>query len=394
MNATAMRSTALVFMLLSWAACRAAAEPPVAEESLRLEVDLPYQAQRSKPVNYQADFSAVVTAPYGTKLLKVWLPLPPSDGVQVVSDSKLTSFPVEVPARIGKETTFGNRFAYFEFHNPKGAQIIRHQFQARVWQLHWNVEPDKIVTVERWPAQFDPYLRGDRAVVVDERFSKLLERVLAGRPDELHPLAAIMAWTNGHMTYDHARASLSASSEHALEQQRGHCSDYHGLCAAMGRALGYPTRVTYGMNLFAKNSPSHCKLEAFLPPYGWVSFDVSETQRLVAAIEQGVELEQARERLVRAANQRLYSGFRDNTWLLLTKGTDYDLDPPAAQRVAVVRTIHAEADGVALPEPDPANPDQREFAWMTVHKFTPDRPVKYPFDDWRDLPDQPNDIAD
>ena len=45
----------------------------------------------------------------------------------------------------------------------------------------------------------------------------------------------------------------------------------------MGRALGYPTRMTYGINPFPKNSPSHCKMEAFLPPYGWVAFDVSDT---------------------------------------------------------------------------------------------------------------------
>jgi ATP-dependent helicase HrpA len=34
----------------------------------------------------------------------------------------------------------------------------------------------------------------------------------------------------------------------------------------MGRTLGFPTRVTYGIALFPKNSPSHCKLEALLPP--------------------------------------------------------------------------------------------------------------------------------
>ena len=74
----------------------------------------------------------------------------------------------------------------------------------------------------------------------------------------------------------------------------GHCSDYHGLCAAFGRALGVPMRVTYGINPFPKNSPSHCKMEAYLPPYGWVSFDVSETQLLINAIKQDKELADAK----------------------------------------------------------------------------------------------------
>ena len=38
-------------------------------------------------MNYQVDFRAIVTAPYHTKLLRVWMPIPPSDNVQEVSGS-------------------------------------------------------------------------------------------------------------------------------------------------------------------------------------------------------------------------------------------------------------------------------------------------------------------
>jgi hypothetical protein len=71
-----------------------------------------------------------------------------------------------------------------------------------------------------------------------------------------------------------------------------------------------------------------------------------------------------------------------------TKGTDYDLAPPARKRVPVVRTIYVEADGESLPDPDPADPKQRAFAWMTLHSYTPDRPVTYPFKDYRSLGDR------
>jgi transglutaminase-like putative cysteine protease len=154
----------------------------------------------------------------------------------------------------------------------------------------------------------------------------------------------------------------------------------------MGRAMGYPTRVTYGLNAFPKNSPSHCKLEAYLPPYGWVSFDVSETQNLLGLVTKEPNLEDAqRQKLSNLAKDRLLHGFRDNTWFLQTKGTDYDLSPPASKKVAVVRTIYAEADGVPFPEPDPANNTHTAHTWMTVHKFTPDRVVTYPFKDIKSL---------
>ena len=178
---------------------------------------------------------------------------------------------------------------------------------------------------------------------------------------------------------------MQASSEHALTKKVGHCSDYHGLCSAFGRALGYPSRVVYGINPFPKNSPSHCKLEVFLPSYGWVPFDVSETQKLVASIQEDKELSDARKKdLVELAEKRLAQGFRDNTWFLQTRGTGYDLVPPASGSVNLVRTIYAEADGVPYPEPDPAN-GKMEFSWMTIHHYQADRPVEYPFKSWKSL---------
>jgi len=127
-------------------------------------------------------------------------------------------------------------------------------------------------------------------------------------------------------------------------------------------------------------------MEAYLPPYGWVCFDVAQTQQMIAKINKDGSLTDEQKRsYAAAALKRLDRGFRDNTWFLQTRGSDYDLAPPAARKVAVVRTIYAEADGVAYPEPDPANPKQTAFTWMTMHRYRPDRPVVSPFEDWRGL---------
>ncbi len=370
-------------LVLAASLCSHADEKP---SPATLDPDLAYQARKSNPVTYDVDFSVVVTAPYHTKRLKIWLPLPPSDAAQEVAESTLSTFPADVKPRIGTEPVYGNRFAYFEFDHPEGGQVIRHRFKIKAWQLDWDVDSKKVVATRTWPSGFDRYLKSDRAVVVDERFTALAKQIVPEKHGAAEDLAAVMDWLQAHMKYDHSNASLMASSEHALTKKAGHCSDYHGLCAAFGRALGYPTRVTYGINSFPKNSPSHCKIEAYLPPYGWVSFDVSETQKLLAEIRKDPSLkEEERQELVRLATARLRRGFRDNTWYLQTRGTDYDLAPPAARRVNVVRTIYAEADGVALPEPDPADASRREFAWMTVHRFMPDRSVSYPFKTWQIL---------
>ena len=347
----------------------------------------PYSADKLNPVSYKADCSIIVTPPYKTKVLKVWIPMPPSDSAQIVHANEFTTFPMEVKPKIGTEKTFGNQFAYFEFHEPQGAQIIRHKFQVQTRELRWKVQPDQVKAVAKWPESFNVYRRSEsQAIVLDDRFRKLLKEIVPNRKNPLSDLAMVMSWVGDNFTYDHHDASLAADAAKAFETHRGHCSDYHGFCAAMGRALGYPTRVTYGINTYPKNSPSHCKLEAFLPPYGWVSFDVSETQRMIAAIKRDGKLsDEEKANLTTAASERLLSGFRDNTWFLQTVGTDYDLEPPAKKRVAVVRTAYIEADGVALPDPDPADPQKREFAWMTAYEFKTEQNVVNPFTDYKSL---------
>jgi transglutaminase-like putative cysteine protease len=374
----------IAILMLLWAARMGWGDEP-------LDPGLPYQAAKTAAVSYDVDLSVVVTPPYHTRVLKVWLPVPPSDAGQEATIPSYSTFPIDAEPQIASEGLYGNRFAYFEFKDPQGAQIIRQRYQVKTWELRWNLTAGKIQAVERWPESFDRYRRGEaQAVQVDERFGTLLKTIVPKPQGALTDLAAVMQWASDRFAYDHHDASLKADSLRMLYRQRGHCSDYHGFCAAMGRALGYPTRVTYGINPFPKNSPSHCKLEAFLPPCGWVSFDVSETQRLVQRIRQDEELSlEKKDRLVQAASLRLTSGFRDNTWFRLTRGTDYDLAPPAAAKAPLVRTAYVEADGKALPDPDPADPQKREFAWMTVHRYTADRDVPYPFTDYRTLTPDP-----
>jgi transglutaminase-like putative cysteine protease len=348
--------------------------------------DSPYTAKRSEAVEYQIIFKAVVTAPQGTKQLRVWIPLPQDDLGQKIGPSQWETFPDAIKPRLEREPVFGNRFAYFEIPHPQGAQILTHTFSATVWQLDWNVEPAKVQRVKTWPEAFAPYRRAERAIVIDDRFRKLAGELAAGKANPAEEFSAVMGWAKDNLTYDHSNTSLIASSDHALTKKRGDCSDYHGLCASLGRALGTPTRVTYGLHLFPKNLPAHCKLEAFLPPYGWVSFDVSETQRLIQRIGANDKLSaRQKEVFAQAAQQRLQRGFRDNTWLMHSRGTDYDLAPKASQKVPLIATLYAEADGKPLPLPDPADPTKREFAWMTAHRYTAHRAVRYPFADEQTL---------
>src|SRR5438128_2139244 len=89
----------------------AAARPGVAAELGQLNPAQPCQARKSNPVTYNVDFDVVVTAPYHTKLLKVWMPLPQTDAGQEVEEKGLNTFPLKVEPRVATEKVFGNTFA-------------------------------------------------------------------------------------------------------------------------------------------------------------------------------------------------------------------------------------------------------------------------------------------
>ena len=114
------------------------------DSAFKLDPAQPYTAKATDAVTYTVDFRVIVTAPQNTKKLAVWVPVPPSDAAQKMSDSKWDTFPAGVKPALHTEAVFGNTFAYFEFDSPQGAQILTHTFTAKVSELNWGVEAAKV----------------------------------------------------------------------------------------------------------------------------------------------------------------------------------------------------------------------------------------------------------
>jgi hypothetical protein len=78
--------------------------------------------------------------------------------------------------------------------------------------------------VDKWPASFDRYCRGEtQAVVVDSRIDDLIRTIVPRRTNPLADMGKVMVWVNDNFKYDHVDASLQASALHALEKHHGHC---------------------------------------------------------------------------------------------------------------------------------------------------------------------------
>ena len=82
---------------------------PIAHAAESPDPSQPYSATASNPVTHEAELLITVTAPYKTKLLRVWMPIPPTDNAQQLVSSEFSTFPVEVQPQIASEPVFGNK---------------------------------------------------------------------------------------------------------------------------------------------------------------------------------------------------------------------------------------------------------------------------------------------
>ncbi len=334
-------------------------------------------AERTNPVTYEISVQLVFTPPVGTKVAHVWMVKPPNDEGQEVL--KFESEPM--PTLEAPDPLYGNQLVYWRLDNPEGAQVIRYRLRVRAYELRWHLQPDKVNQPD--PKGMAEWLRHETYIIVnDPRIRSLAQQLVRNASTPFEKVRRVLEYVIDTMKYSHAECSLSASALHAYTARTGHCSDYHGFSTALLRSLGFPARVTYGINPFKRRSPSHCKLEVFLPPYGWVPFDLSETDKVLETWEKA-GMDPAEKASRRAAlMQWLFSGFRDNTWYRTAVGTDFPLVPAVAPNPPLIRTFYIVCDDKVLPEPDPANPNKMEFAWQEVWEVKQDRETVHPWSLW------------
>ena len=98
----------------------------------------------------------------------MWLPVPPDGPGQDVS-----GYAVEPAAAVGTDPLHGNALAQVADSAPVGAQVIRQRYAVTAYELAWNVEPDRVTRPASWPAAFEPWLRGESSVVIDDEIRSL-----------------------------------------------------------------------------------------------------------------------------------------------------------------------------------------------------------------------------
>lgn len=270
----------------------------------------------------------VPEVPAGTKLLRVWLPVPQDSTVQTIRDLSFSKQPT-----FGNEPKYGNRIAYFEIANPGASAEVTMKFACTRMEIRMDLEALKSEGNDE-AESFTVFRKPDALVLVDDKIRALSEEIVKGRSGTVDRARAIYDYVVRTMTYDKNHTGWGrGSTQHACEVGKGNCTDFHALfnslCRAQGIASGFEIGLYLPYDRKSDEKPGgyHCWALFRVPGKTWVPVDCSEAMRL-------------------PARKEYFFGGHTSNRVTLSTGRDIVLEPKqAGEPLNYFLNPYAEADG-------------------------------------------------
>jgi len=210
--------------------------------------------------------------------LRLWIPVPQSDGHQEVSRLAVQS---PVAYEFHQDPEYRNRYAYIELparRRPAPLEVkLTFQAKRRENRVRLNGQSGQ----ER-PAELARLLHPDRRVPLNGIIASLAEEQTRGLERPVDKARAIYNYVVSTMRYDKTGEGWGRGDAiFACNARRGNCTDFHALLIGMMRAAGIPARFEIGFSLPADRQAGsvpgyHCWAQFWLDDVGWVPVDASE----------------------------------------------------------------------------------------------------------------------
>jgi hypothetical protein len=285
--------------------------------------------------------SAISDIPAGSKLLRVWFPMPKSEpGIQEVTMAKL-----EAGGKIAEkqDATGETSYWFVEIPNPNTNVTLRSTIHAkRTEQINRKFEGAgaKALSAED-KAKLKEALAANTKVPTTGEIEKIADQVV--------PVGETNSLKNARKIYDHVLGTMEykktgtgwgqGDTMWACANKYGNCTDFHSVFMSLGRIRGIPVRFTMGLTIPPEKSGTiggyHCWAEFYVPEIGWVPVDISEA---------------AKKKDDKALSE-YYFGSLTADRVAFTRGRDLTLDPmPASGKQNFFIYPIVEVDGKAHPE--------------------------------------------
>jgi transglutaminase-like putative cysteine protease len=229
-----------------------------------------------KSRTFEFTYEGTVTSLQPGQLVRIWLPVPPSNEEQEVV--LLRQLPGE--GKVDREPEYGNQVLYFE---AKADQNGKAPFSVTYRVRRKEVRAE---AASQGPAadNGERFLKPDAKVPVGGKCMVLLkgktipaDQVAAGR--------LIYDVVNSHMRYSKEGTGWGrGDAEWACDSRFGNCSDFHSLFISLARAQKMPAKFEMGFPLPEKRGAGdiagyHCWAKFKPENKNWMPVDISEANK-------------------------------------------------------------------------------------------------------------------
>lgn len=211
-------------------------------------------------------------------MVRVWLPVPPSNDDQVVT---LVGKALPATEIISREAKYANQVLYFETAgDAKGTVAFSIEYRVRRREVVADLEGKKPVSREEAAL----FLKPDARVPVGGKPLTLLAGVQLPM-DQVKLGRALYDVVNSHMRYSKEGSGWGqGDAEWACDSKYGNCSDFHSLFISLARSQKMPAKFEIGFPLPEKPGSGevagyHCWAKFRPEGRGWVPVDISEANK-------------------------------------------------------------------------------------------------------------------
>ncbi len=221
--------------------------------------------------------------PADAKLVRVWVPVPPSDHHQTV---RVLTIKAPVKTRTTHDPEYGNRILYAEIPNAAAGKAefsVEYEVTRREYSRGDYAElarTDRKPAVV--PASMDRLVAPDILIPTDGKIKALAVEVTGSQVGTIAKAKAAYDYLFTNMRYDKTGTGWGrGDAVWACDSKRGNCTDFHSPFIGMLRSDGIPARFDIGFPLpedkdSGKIAGYHCWAEFYAPKSGWVPVDISE----------------------------------------------------------------------------------------------------------------------
>jgi len=243
-------------------------------------------AEKFSPPARTFHFTYSVTVkdiPSDAKRVRVWIPVPPTDQLQIV---RVLAVKAPVKTRMTQESQYGNRMMYAEIPSSVGGKaeftleykVTRREYSRGDFAQLKRADQKPAVV----PASMTRLIAPDSLIPTDGKIKELAAQVTGSQTGAVAKAKAAYDYLFTNMRYDKTGSGWGrGDAVWACDAKRGNCTDFHSPFIGMLRVDGIPARVDIGFPLPENKDKGdiagyHCWAEFYAAKTGWVPVDISE----------------------------------------------------------------------------------------------------------------------